>query len=606
MIAEPTSIPMLQRPPDAAEHPFLPPGWTMKKLRGLHEMIDAHTRRMSDYRANTVRIVEYCVGRYFNGGQPAKISRPINALRLAIQTVAQRVGTSVPKAAVWAGDSAWMPHARKLEIVLNRRLASMRLEEFQERAIFEAMVGFAMAKVTCRAGEYVDVEGQMLRRYEPTVELVDTEDAIIDIAAKSMDKVRFIGNRYMASVDEVVSEQDYDETARDYVRRMGASSRHDGPVPWEQRPIGASMAESWADDSDLDEQVRIMDVYLPREKWMLTLVVGADHIPPLYGREWKACRPFIPLVFESVPGTVLPVPPARHWFDIARQLDAGYSKLINQFRRQKTVLEVPGGSADDVARLNDTPDGEGYRKDSPMPLNEVRYGGPDQVNFAFAVHLKSVASMVLANYEMLVGSDANAQTATEASIMSSGAHGFLGAIERHLRSWWSDIMRSVAWFVHNDWMEQPRLDIGRPELGISLPVVWSYEDRVRADFFDFMFDIKPFTTRNITPEAKLSSIVSILQQIYGMLLQDAAAQGVRLDVAEVLRIAGSLTDLEPEMRRIIRSVDPSGVVASQETAPVRPNIPRVYTHRQAPSTATREGAEAQLVNMLMMAKRNGD
>jgi len=587
------------------EHPYLPPGWTRSNLQRLHDMIDKSTRSLAKYREEWVKMIEYTAGSHYNGGRSKK-SRPLNPLRMAISTYVSRLAGNVPRCRVDVENVNLAPQAYNLEFDTNRRLKTIEyLDEFQEAAILEAIIGASVAKVTVELTEQVMVDGIPVWKKRPKLDLVDSEDIILDLPSKRSWCMRYIGNRYLADLDEVLADERYDETCKGYLRRSRGNRRGDGPIPWEQQPLGVAGNEQHDRDDDLTDQVRLMDVYLPKYKWMLTLVEGAPHLPPLWGRKWYACDPYIPLVFERVAGNVLPMPIGRHWYDLAQAVDNAYAKLINQCKRQKTIAEVQSKAKNAAEILRDTPDGGAYATEFKDAIREVSYGGPNQINFAFAIHLKQLNNFVANNIELIAGlGPTGVDTATEVSILSAGSNAGLASMQRKIRNWWAKILQAIAWYSYHDELYEPEIERGNRSLGLVVYEPWSYQERARFDFFQFMFDIQPQSNTYQTPEQKLAAIKRVLIEIYAPFMQLAMQQGVQLNMADLFKEVAQLSNLEPELKNMLmRAEIPDPQPMSQDTGPFKADVPKVYTHQSRPSQKTNRGQEEVLMSELLGSAR---
>jgi hypothetical protein len=474
-----------------------------------------------------------------------------------------------------------------------------------------------MAKVcTGYTDQEIEVDGETFYKQEVQVHLVDTEDAIIDISVKSTKHMRFIGNRYTMPLSEIVDNDEYDEKARAYCKRMSGSGRSDSPVPWEEQPLGvAGITQNQVED-ELEPHVQLMDVYLPKEKWFLTLVVGGANVPPLKGGSWYACNPYIPLIFEYVEGNVLPMPPARHWLDICSAVDNATAKLLNQLKRQKTIGIVRAGSEGDKRRMDQTPDGGACRIDSQYGIQETRIGGPDPVAQAFTIQLRQLASDIAGNINAIAGLDMSADTATEANLMAQGSSGTLGAYRNKVNKWWSKIMQSIAWFSYNDALHNPSsmIERGDPRVGITIygngpgreHEGWTYEDRMNFNFFDFMFDVVPASNMYRSPEQRAGAITRLIGGIFGQFAPIAAQQGINIDIAKWVELTAELSNLGPEVKELIMRTDlpevPANTGAYDSLSAGKPN--GNYVHQSRPSTVTRQGSDMQMVSELMGAAKS--
>ena len=113
-------------------------------------------------------------------------------------------------------------------------------------------------------------------------------------------------------------------------------------------------------DDDLEPNVELMDVWLPREQLVVTMVTGKN-LPPLSVMEWNGPEngPFHTLsLCTDVPDQIIPVSPAMNLKGMNDIINGLLRKQRRQAQRQKDIPFYQAGSEEDARRLGRASDGE--------------------------------------------------------------------------------------------------------------------------------------------------------------------------------------------------------------------------------------------------------
>ena len=148
-------------------------------------------------------------------------------------------------------------------------------------------------------------------------------------------------------------------------------------------------------DDQLHDEVRVWDLWLPRDKLLIT-VVDEQELPPLQIVEWDGPErgPYHLCAYQKVPGNIMPVPSLYGWADLHVIVNQLCRKLGRQAERQRTVLGYQDGAGDDATRLLHTEDGEGVKMSNPEAVKEFRLGGADQATLAVMLQFRQLVSMM--------------------------------------------------------------------------------------------------------------------------------------------------------------------------------------------------------------------
>jgi hypothetical protein len=596
-------------------HPYLPPGMDMEVYRNLVRHIQKNYENMSEFRKERLEIQQEKAGNRFNG-RGLKHSRPVNMIAMGLNTHTQRLAGALPQIKITPQNTQVASFARDLEIDTNRDLRTLRLDEKFEAGVLEGLVGLAIAKVYWRVTDrFTTEDGYEHERGEPTVELVDGEDALFDLNAKWPWDLEYVGNRYTMRWDAFMASSLFKDEDKERMRKHRASPPR--RVPWEERSIDVANADD--KEQPFEDRVALRDIYLPpqddRPAWFMTIAEGMDD-PPLRGHPWIGAphvEPFYVLSFDRVPGTALPFPPARHWVDLHKVIANLYAKLARQAQRQKSILPVPTNSEEDVKRINATGDGKAFKTTGTTVPKEVSYGGPNQVNAAFSIQARQLFSYVANNLDLLAGLGAQSPTLGQDQILNQSATASLASLERRARKWMRDICRAVAFYRYHDPHYATAIPTYGPDNRIAFETPWSYDDinhegmlvkgRKHVDFFNFTFDIEAFSSEPRTPSQKLQAIMQVFQILgqqpaFQMLMQ----QGLGIDMRQFINEVARLTNLEPELKAMIinNSVPEAQPAEARDGSTTKPaNTTRTYNRVNQPTRGTMQGSEKDLMGQYL-------
>ena len=179
---------------------------------------------------------------------------------------------------------------------------------------------------------------------QPFCKRVSFDDWVHDIYAREYEEADFAGNHYVLTLDQVRNEKSFDKKVRAEVQPMHRTAYNEQGDP-KASTTGPGMADM--QDADLYDTVPLWDVWLPREKLVVTITADrghtvADTSKVLRVVEWEGPEtgPFHLLSYYTVPDNVLPVSPASLTFDNAVAFSALFNKVIRQAERQKDQRDL--------------------------------------------------------------------------------------------------------------------------------------------------------------------------------------------------------------------------------------------------------------------------
>lgn len=574
--------------PAAGEDEHMKNGVTMGVDFGrLRTAVDWSMRQLDTPRKKRLDAIRQYVGaHYADGGSDKRV--PTNFLELAVTIYTQQLAARAPRALISTSDSSLRPFARNMEIAVNQIPDEIDLGGTLRRAVVEALFSFAVVKAgLCDSGEEVlgHQYGKMF------ADIVSIDDYFCDMSAKSRDAIQFEGNDYWVTLD------------------AARSMYNDGPAtditPDEHTVTadqGGARAESVGANSGADlykDMVWLRDVWLVRERKMVTYGVKSLKIFGVSAWEGPVKGPYHMLGFSDVPGNLLPLPPMALWRDLHELGNSLFRKLGRQADSKKTVAAFQGGNDDDVQALKKASDGEGIRYSGQKP-DAITVGGIDAPTLAFYIQIRDLFSYFAGNIDSMGGLAPMTQTVGQDKLLTESATARMSAMRGVTIDFARGIFGDLAWY---EWTDPVRARvISKPVKGtdISVRSAWSADTR-RGRFEDYDFDIDVYSMQDDTPTIKLQKIGMAMKEYVLPALPSIEAQGGQVDFKSLLAIVAKLGNI-PEIEDIVKFVDPSTIQppAAGAAGPARmpASTTRTYERVNRPG-ATRQGKDDVMSRLLM-------
>ena len=538
----------------------------------------------------TDSIKQFVGAHYATNG--ASKAQPTNLLEMMVTIYLRLLASRAPKCVITTDFMALKPMAKDFEIVVNQIPNEIGLRDTIRHAVAEAMFSVGIVKVGIAGTEMDKHIGD-----QPFVSLVQFDDYIVDMSAKTWDEIQYEGNEYWLTVDQVKQIYGEDAMPEDY---NGQSK--DGI---EQ----AKSIEANQTIKPLYDRVRLRDIYLTQENRMVTYLVDTKKVVRDIPWDGPEGTPYIKLGFNDVPGNLLPLAPIATLKDMHELGNALYRKLADQAVKKKTVVTFDNGSDDDIERFKRAKDGDGIR--STIKPNEVTVGGVDAPNLAFYIQNKDLFSMFAGNLDSLGGLGAQTDTATQDKLISEAASARVQKMADRTIEFAQDIFKRLAWYVWTDPIrERKYVKWANKRLNIGIEKMWTPETR-DGDFLDFNFSIAVFSMQDDSPAKRVEKFANVFQNFILPGLQDIMQQGGMIDWATVTEFLGQNINL-PELTNLIKfgnrppdgGRQPGGNPRPDYVSTKSPISHRVYERKGRPGM-TRQGRDAVMMQTLLGGNLQG-
>lgn len=297
-------------------------------------------------------------------------------------------------------------------LAANHVYSEIHLGASLRNCVFDAMFSIGIMKVGLRPSGLGDEESWLHDTGKPFAEPVGLDDWVHDMTARRWDQCRYLGNRYRLPLDFVKESKLFESAATD---NLGDAVQRLYNETGDPRASSISQREAHYSEGEYERMVELWDIWLPFENKIITVpsqMYGSMYREPLRVIDWHGPEtgPYDILSLADVPDNTMPLPPVATWLDLHETLNTLYNKMRRQAERQKEIFAYQGGADHDAQNIVDARDGQSVRVDNPDKMNNLKFGGVDSTNLAFALNAKDQASMVMGNLDMLAGLGAQSDT----------------------------------------------------------------------------------------------------------------------------------------------------------------------------------------------------
>jgi hypothetical protein len=561
-----------------------------RKLKKLREAMDWSSDRLKHFREKRMDAIRQYVGHHYSGEDGASDRVPINMLQLAVDTFQRKIAANTPQVECSTDYYDLVPGAADLTCAINFIFNKIDIERALNMAGTDGLFGIGAIKVG------LDLDEEMPNRRHirglPFVEAIPTEDWIHDMTARVEEEFQYSANRYRVPIEWVKENRSFKKPVRDKAVATGNSGdpRKDGYVRPETMSRGGGTGVE-----EYDEQVDLWDIWLPRERLLVTCL-DEDLEKPLRVMEWEGPDrgPFHLLSFGYVPGNVLPLAPAHMWLDLHELINRLFLKAARQAERQKTILGVSVQGLDDGQRIIEANDGDSVPMLDPKAAQEYRFGGADQSTTGLIIYLRDMFSYLSGNLDVIGGLGSQTRTLGQDKLLNENSSDKVLDMQKKMAKFVKGIATDVGWYAWED--PFINLPLVKRVAGTNIEVPFRFTpERRMGDYFAYAFDIKPFSLAQRSPTEQLNTIIPLAQEIIIPLMEKA---GKQFDVDGFIALVAKYSHC-PELARL--EVRPMNSAPPNEMPrPASGQTTRNYVRHNIPG-GSRQGKDQALAATLMGA-----
>ncbi len=511
---------------------------SVTKFDNLLKSIDWSMTQLTKPKTERIESIRQFTGNHY-GVKTNDLNTPVNFLKLATDIFLRVLSPRNPRCMITTKYSELKPTAATFQMAVNEIPERIGLAKTLKRLVMEALFSVGFVKV----GLHTTGTALGYEYGESFVDIVTLDDIILDMSAKRMDLIQYIGNTYWLPFDKFMDTADLPKEVR---RKLSAD---DHELIGDHGEMRAESIGSDGNATEYEKRIKLRDVFIPHEGVMMTYAI-TDRVK-LQDVEWEGPErgPYHVLGFTEVPGNLMPLAPIPSWRDLHKLANVLYRKLGNQADDQKTVLGFSGASEEDIAAFKGASDGDGipYSGSEPKTLTA---GGVSQTTLAFWLSLKDVFGYFAGNLDSVGGLAAQTQTVGQDKLLSEAANAQMQDMSEATKDATEGIFESLAWYEWNDPMGEKIIQKKIPGTEMTIPVPWNAEAKMgRFDLFDMKIDVH--SMQDDSPQSKLQKLDLVMERYIAPFLPMIQADGGRLDMVDLMRIIAKYTDFE-ELAEIIK------------------------------------------------------
>lgn len=569
-----------------------------RQLSRLQRAVTWSRQRLGPFRDARVESIRQYVGaRYGNQGASDKV--PVNYIELAVTIYLSHLVTNNPAVLVSTPHMQLKTSAYELQLGMNHLVREINLVDSLQQVVTDALFSMGIIKLGLTVEGSPGVDGVTHDAGQAFADSVDLDNWVHDMSVSRWDHIGFCGDVYKLPLDLVKS-------CGLYQNVDGLTSEQGEPDPFgdgsdKAEDIGRGPA---GEDEDFEDQVSLVDLWVPRHGVVVTLPWAGEWTKPLREVEWEGPEdgPYRRLSFSEVPNNTMPLPPVDLWFDLHTLANSVFRKLGRQVDRQKTVLGVRSGNANDGEKIVNANDGDAIVLENPDSSREFKFGGADAPSLAFMLQLKDLVSYHAGNLDVLGGLSPQAPTLGQEELLSQSASKRMEKMQSKVHAFVNRVVRGLAWYLWTDPLVNLPLTKRVPGTSINLPFRYTPERR-EGDFMDYNLSIEAYSMQGQTPAQKLQLIGNIWSNFIAPYVPVLAEQGIQVNWTALLRKIAEYSNT-PELEEFLTFAEPPampGPVGTPERASAmsRPAVTRRENVRINRPGATRGGKDGALMQLLL-------
>lgn len=479
-------------------------------------------------------LAEYA-NKYYDGGwKGTHTLQPLNLIDRGVQIIAPFMVMQNPRVLIQPRAGLSNPYVRPFSLTLELALAHLfgeiRLAQRTLRPlVIDSLFGMGITKTGTWHEYDVEIAGHHAEVGQPYCDRIDFNDYVADIAARSFEEMKIEGNKYRLPLEYVQSSglfKHYDRLSPD-LKLYGQTD----PERIAKPEIGDT------EYCELQPTVELFDVWLPKEGVILTLPPQGQGDKVMREVEWDGPEggPYDKLCYKVFPNSVIPIAPVYTWLDINKIVNTIAVKMKEDACREKTIGVYPLGEDEDADRMKESKNGDLVGVRDPEVVKELTLGGFNEKSMPFLQYLEHQYAISYSNLYGIGGRGSQAETLGQEQMLQYNATRALDDMVDQFHMFVRSITRKLAWFVWQDPMIQ--VPVVKNVEGMQIPETYSQKAQ-EGDFFDYTFDIDPYSMSRMNPEMKYQKLLQFVTGVLIPLTPLAQQQGSQLDVDQLVRTFG--------------------------------------------------------------------
>jgi len=562
----------------------------------LNMSVQRDRRRLEDFRELQVEFARRYAGKHYSNSTDIE-EQPVNLIAQFVDITGPLLVSANPRVMLGISDPQHKPTVAAMEAHTNKRLAKMHIDEILRQWARDATFGLGILKCALAdpneaADDYRKTPG------EAFLLNVDFDDWVHDTGTKKLHKAAYMGHRICAPLAMFQDSDLYDqEVVKNLVPVMHPQTNESG-----DDRINTLSYDDDGWDGDYEDYVEVWEIYLRRQGLIITMALDQD--APLRIQKWigPSCGPYHFLTFAEVIGNAMPLPPIAQLIDLHDLANELYRKLERQASRQKSILLVRSGNVNDGNRIIKANDGDAIKSDDPSSAQEVRFGGPDNMNLMFTIRAMEDFSRQAGNLDVLGGLSTQADTATQEKMLQANSSAKMRSMQQRTINATRDVLTALQWFYWYDPFQTYKVRRQIPGVeGVEITSLITPQMRL-IPFEELEIDIDPYSMGDDSPASRLAALNQIMTQVLIPMAGLLERQGIQIDISAWLKLVAKYQNM-PDLFDIVKlsGQQYDSVSNGEQEGPGMPSqTTRTYERVNRPG-GTRIGKDHALMQTLLGA-----
>lgn len=583
-----------------------------KSLDRLYRAIQTSFRNLITYRQSSRRLIKQYAGSDYAHpvlrGNSIKGPLPtVNLIHQTAEAYTQALAYNCPRFNI----TTWRPDAKsfveKWKIALNNLVHMIRLEIELQPVILDAFIRVGRVKLLLPDSPRVMTDSDpYIEQGPPYVARVGGDNWVHDTICTDIRRAGFLGDKYLMRMEDIAKSDIFPSS---FYNRLVPIRPGDNGDEYER---SSTLSTSGYDqhEVDIDDMVELADIYLPRERLIITVPVNHQFIVttgarPLV-REWTGGEtgPYHLLTFADVPDNAMPMSIAENLYGLCALYNNLLMKAASRALKEKDVAWYTAAGADDMKRITHAGDMVPVRIDHKDSVGTFKMGGADSQLLLFDMNVQEIFNRQAGNIDMMLGLAPSAPTASQEAQLGQAVSGKQAQLRRRTNDFVSGIgegLSEIMW--HNPDLFIPGTREPVPGLG-PIDASWYPPDLMPriGDFRDYNMPVEAYSMEYKSPQQRLNNVMSLMQTTMPMmpLLQQ---MGSEFDGPGFVQKISELAD-SPEFASFWRH---NGLPqqSPEGNSPVGANQPREYIRTNVAGGATGQGRQQQMMQAMGRATSNG-
>lgn len=574
---------------------------------------------LADFRRRRNRFIRRFVGHNYRSSaekdnQLMRLKKPtvVNGLAQLVETYSYKYTANNPRVTCETEFEAYKPFALRYRLSTNRLLAEIDYKAEFRLVVLAALTGYVgIAKIHNGRSfqlDFGDEYGGAVDPGKPCLYNISFDDWFHDADARSNRELTFCGNFYTKGISEILDDPNIPREAKKRAQEaIEQDTDKDQVTPASDLSRGDGMGEA-----KLEETVRLVDVWIPRERLIVTMLRGAEPSDEkkrgndvvLRVHEWGGVEngPYRLLSFQQVPDNLMPLSTLGQ----VEMLDDLYNQLLNNVltdaRAQKAVNVFTPAAQEDTTRVMKAERNSWVPVQSKESIGRVDTGGPSPAVQALCMTLQQLFDRQSGNLPVAAGLGQQADTLGQEQMLGSAVSAMEALRQQTIAEFSVGCIRDLGYLHFQDVFSE---QVNSYNIGgvLTIPMGWTGDRKGVPS--DYTLRIEPYSQQYTTPAQKLNVLDRIMANYVAPLLPLLQQNGQTIDTVTMFDIIAEYTD-QPWIRDIVRSAggprDPNQFAtdAIKLGGGSKPN--GVYTRRNVSARAPGQGE--QMVEAMLAGAGN--